>query len=112
MAKRIKIFSSFLLTLFAVNLGLTNIVNASTISDAANKNVVVPFSGYTMKGSPGNTINTWHFMYYAGPYALYRNSVTGAWRHVQIVGTAEYTIYVIFDGILRRVAVSDPQPKP
>lgn len=103
MYKRIKIFSLFLSTLFAVNFGLTNIANASTISDAANDNVVVPFSGYTMQGSGGTTIGTWHYMYTAGPFALFRNSINGDWKRVQIVSTTEYTINVIFDGYFHQI---------
>lgn len=105
--KKLKIFSLFLLTLFAVNIGLTNIANASTISEDSNTNVAVPFSGYTMQGSGGTTIGAWHFMYTTGPFALFRNSVTGDWKHVQIISTTQYTINVIFDGYFVKIWIKN-----
>lgn len=96
-----------MLTLFAVNISLTNIANASTIAGDSNTNVDGPFSGYTTQGSGRTTIGAWYFMYTTGPFALFRNSVTGDWKHVQIISKTQYTINVIFDGYFVKIWIKN-----
>ncbi len=96
-----------MLTLFAVNISLTNIANASTIAEDSNTNVDGPFSGYTTQGSGRTTIGAWYFMYTTGPFALFRNSVTGDWKHVQIISKTQYIINVIFDGYFVKIWIKN-----
>lgn len=47
------------------------------------------------------TYGKWVYQYTAGPYALFKNSETGAWKYTQIISTTQYTVTVMFDGWAR-----------
>lgn len=54
-----------------------------------------------MNDTGGHSYGKWVYQYTAGPYALFKNSVTGNWKYTQIISTTNYTVSVIFDGVAR-----------
>lgn len=48
-------------------------------------------------------------MYAAGPFVLFRNSINGDWKHIQIVSITEYTINTIFDGYFHKILIRKSQ---
>lgn len=96
--KRI-IFLAVLGVGLTVGVAETTTASASTIDNSAPQASIL--SGNTMQGSGGTSISAWKYQYTAGPFALFKNTVTGAWKHTQVVSTTSYTVTVIFDGVVR-----------
>jgi len=82
-----------------VSADTTNTLQVSNSSNSVNANQFLSSKIQMMNDSGGHSYGKWVYQYTAGPFALFRNSVTGAWRHAQIISTTNYTVSVIFDGV-------------